>query len=221
MGIPAIEVILTTLHSGGKFGGSGYNISGGLHGVGLSVVNALSSRMIVIVLPGPGKLPTGLSARQTDTELQNLGATDRQGTTIHFYPTPRYLKRPSLIGIFLFSAYENSLFSTRGCASFSGMSGKKGFRQGVYFYRLDDFVVYINKSKEVVNDEPIYFEVKKEEVIVEVALQYNDGYSENIYSFANNIRTQEGGTHETDLKMHSRELSTIMPRKQHPQRKRS
>lgn len=200
MGIPAIEVILTTLHSGGKFGGSGYNISGGLHGVGLSVVNALSARMEVTVYRFGQTYKQLYERGKPVSELQNLGATDRQGTTIHFYPDEEIFEEIVFDRDTLIQRLRELAFLNKGLRIlFRDEREAEPYNKEFMSSGLKDFVEYINKSKEVTT-EPIYFEEKKEDVVVAVALQYNNGYSENIYSFANNIRTQEGGTHETGFK---------------------
>lgn len=201
MGIPAIEVILTTLHSGGKFGGSGYNISGGLHGVGLSVVNALSSWMEVIVYRSGETYTQRYERGKPVNQLQNLGATKRQGTTIHFFPDPEIFEETVFDRDVLIQRLRELSYLNKGLRIlFQDERDAEPYSKEFNSTGLKDFVTYINKSKEVVNLDPVYFEVKKDDVVVEAAIQYNNGYNENIYSFANNIRTQEGGTHETGFK---------------------
>jgi len=201
MGIPAIEVIMTTLHSGGKFGGSGYTISGGLHGVGLSVVNALSSRMEVIVRRDGHTYQQDYERGKPVTGLVTLGNTNKKGTTIHFFPDPEIFEVTVFDRDILIQRLRELGYLNKGLQIiFTDAREEEVFVKEFISTGLKDFVIYINKSKEVVNNDPIYFEVKKNDVVVELALQYNNGYSENIYSFANNIRTQEGGTHETGFK---------------------
>jgi DNA gyrase subunit B len=201
MGIPAIEVIMTTLHSGGKFGGSGYTISGGLHGVGLSVVNALSSKMEVIVRRDGHTYQQDYERGKPVTELVTLGNTNKKGTTIHFFPDPEIFEVTVFDRDILIQRLRELGYLNKGLQIiFTDAREEEIFVKEFISTGLKDFVIYINKSKEVVNNDPIYFEVKKNDVVVELALQYNNGYSENIYSFANNIRTQEGGTHETGFK---------------------
>ncbi len=202
MGIPALEVIMTTLHSGGKFGGSGYNISGGLHGVGLSVVNALSSHMEVTVKRD------GFIYRQCYEQgipigkVEQCGTTNENGTVIHFLPDPEIFE----ITVFEKDIIEQRLrelsFLNKGLRitlldEREEAPEKKDFH---YNNGLKDFVAYINKKKEVINEKPIYFESRKEDVIVNIVIQYNNGYNDSLYSYANNIRTQEGGTHEIGFK---------------------
>ena len=201
MGIPAIEVIMTTLHSGGKFGGSGYTISGGLHGVGLSVVNALSSQMEVIVRRDGHTYQQDYKRGKPVTGLVTLGNTNKKGTTIHFFPDPEIFEVTVFDRDILIQRLRELGYLNKGLQIiFTDAREEEIFVKEFISTGLKDFVIYINKSKEVVNTDPIYFEVKKNDVVVELALQYNNGYSENIYSFANNIRTQEGGTHETGFK---------------------
>jgi DNA gyrase subunit B len=200
MGIPALEVILTTLHSGGKFGGSGYTISGGLHGVGLSVVNALSTRMEI------GVKKDGHSYRQVYergkpiTELQVLGETQETGTNIHFWPDPEIFEETVFQRDIIIQRLRELSFLNKGLLIRFCDERDEPFTKEFDSNGLKDFVRYVNKSKEVLNEDVIFFDVKKDEVVVEVAMQYNTGYSENIYSFANNIHTQEGGTHEVGFK---------------------
>ena len=201
MGIPAIEVIMTTLHSGGKFGGSGYTISGGLHGVGLSVVNALSAKMEITVRRDGHAYKQDYGRGKPLTSLAVLGETDNTGTTINFHPDPDIFEEIVFERDILIQRLRELAYLNKGLhIVFIDSREEEVFKKEFKSTGLKDFVSYINKSKEVVNIDPIYFDVKKDDVVVEVALQYNNGYSENIYSFANNIRTQEGGTHETGFK---------------------
>lgn len=201
MGIPALEVIMTTLHSGGKFGGSGYTISGGLHGVGLSVVNALSSSMEVTVCRDGHIYKQDFERGKPVNGLVTLGETDKTGTTIHFWPDPEIFEITVFDRDILIQRLRELGYLNKGLhITFTDAREEEIYTKEFNSTGLKDFVIYINKNKELVNPDPIYFDVKKEDVVVEVALQYNTGYSENIYSFANNIRTQEGGTHETGFK---------------------
>ena len=201
IGVPAIEVILTTLHSGGKFGGTGYTISGGLHGVGLSVVNALSVKMIVKVNRDGYTYQQVYGRGKPVTDLEIVGQAKDTGTSITFYPDPEIFEEIVFERDILMQRLRELAYLNRGLhIIFSDTRGEELYRQEFKSTGLIDFVGYINKSKETVNPNPIYFETKKDDVIVKVAIQYNTGYNENIYSFANNIRTQEGGTHETGFK---------------------
>jgi DNA gyrase subunit B len=202
MGIPALEVIMTTLHSGGKFGGSGYNISGGLHGVGLSVVNALSSHMQVMVKKDGRVYRQSYEQGKPASLLEPGEETGDTGTSIHFVPDEEiFEERIFDREIIIQRLRELSFLNSNITIVFNDDREEPPYiREFHYSGGLRDFVAYINKNKEILNDKPFYFETRKEDLVVQVALQYNTGYSENIYSFANNIRTQEGGTHEIGFK---------------------
>ncbi len=202
IGKPAVEVILTTLHSGGKFGGSGYSISGGLHGVGLSVVNALSSRMEVAVKRDGFIYKQEYERGKPVSDVYICGKTEETGTIIHFIPDNEIFEETIFDReIIIQRLRELSFLNNELKVIFVDEREEEKFEM-VFYYTggLKDFVLYVNKNKEVVNPQPVCFQSKKDDVIVQVALQYNTGYSENLYSFANNIRTQEGGTHETGFK---------------------
>ena len=204
MGRPAVEVCLTVLHAGGKFGGDGYKVSGGLHGVGASVVNALSGRLMVQVYQD-GKIYQQEYARgKILYDLKVIGLTDRTGTTIQFWPDVKSEEVPD--GIFETGDFQFDVLSTR-------MREMAFLNKGVrivlkderpeepveknYHYEggIREFVKYLNRNKEVLFPEPVYIEGVRGTTTVEIALQYNDSYAENIYTFANNIHTPEGGTH--------------------------
>ncbi len=202
MGIPALEVILTTLHSGGKFGGSGYNITGGLHGVGLSVVNALSSRMDITVKRDGHVYKQSYEKGRPVTKLEIAGETRETGTSIFFRPDPDVFEETVFDREILIQRIRELSFLNKGLKLvFRDQREKEVFKQEFHYSDgIKDFVLYVNKNKDIINDPPIFFEAKKDDVIVEVGIQYNSGYRENLYSFANNIKTQEGGTHEIGLK---------------------
>lgn len=201
MGIPAIEVILTTLHSGGKFGGSGYTISGGLHGVGLSVVNALSSLMVVKI-KRDGKIYSQRYSRgKPVSSLEVIGESEETGTSIYFEPDAEIFEETTFEREILVQRIRELSFLNKGLQiEVIDECDPEGYQQIFKSNGLHDFVAYINKNKEPIHEKEIYFDVKKEDVVVEIAIQYNSAYNENIYSFANNIRTQEGGTHEVGFK---------------------
>ncbi|MEN6351533.1 MAG: DNA topoisomerase (ATP-hydrolyzing) subunit B [Syntrophomonas sp.] len=201
MGIPALEVIMTTLHSGGKFGGSGYTISGGLHGVGLSVVNALSSDLEVNVNRDGKVYRQYYKQGHPASELEIVGETDQNGTITHFQPDPEIFEELIFDREIIITRLRELSFLNQGLQIvFSDLREEEAITKEFNSTGLIDFVAYINKNKEVINDKPIYLKSKKEDVVVSTAIQYNSGYSENLYSFANNIRTQEGGTHEIGFK---------------------
>lgn len=202
VGIPALEVILTTLHSGGKFGGSGYNISGGLHGVGLSVVNALSSEMEIKVRRNNLIYRQCYEKGNPVSSLEVCGETDQTGTSISFLPDAEIFEETVFDREIIIQRLRELSFLNKGLRiHFADLRDEEPY-QKEFFYSdgLRDFIAYVNRNKEIINDKPLYFETKKDDVIVQVAIQYNTGYSENLYSFTNNIRTQEGGTHEVGFK---------------------
>ena len=207
MGRPAVEVCLTVLHAGGKFGGGGYKVSGGLHGVGASVVNALSKSLSVTVYQD-GKIYQQEYARGKYLyDLRVIGETDRTGTTIRFLPDVISDDNPDGIferGVtFDFDVLKKRLremaFLNKGIhITFTDERGETPVTEDfLYEGGLREFVKYLNHNKEVLFPEPIYTEGVKDGILVEVAMQYNDSYAENIYTFVNNIATPDGGTHLT------------------------
>ena len=208
MGRPAVEVCLTVLHAGGKFGGGGYKVSGGLHGVGASVVNALSAHLSVQVFQD-GKIYQQEYARGKYLyDLKVVGETDRTGTTIRFLPDVKSPDNPEGIfdtGDFQFDVLKNRLqemaFLNKGIRIvFRDERGETPVER-VFCYNggLREFVLHLNSHRNqeaLLPSQPIYTEGLKDGILVEVAMQYTDSYQENIYSFANNIHTHEGGTHE-------------------------
>jgi DNA gyrase subunit B len=206
VGRPAVEVCLTMLHAGGKFGGEGYKVSGGLHGVGASVVNALSRHLMVTVYQGGKIYRQEYNRGKIEYDLKIIGdAGDRTGTTVQFWPDIRSDENPD--GVFdagiefnydiLKTRMREMAFLNKGIKIVlrDEREGKEQERVFHYEGGIREFVKYLNKSREVLFPEPIYIEGVKNGVSVEAALQYNDSYAENIYTFANNIHTPEGGTH--------------------------
>ncbi|MCY7961382.1 DNA topoisomerase (ATP-hydrolyzing) subunit B [Bacillus inaquosorum] len=203
MGRPAVEVIMTVLHAGGKFDGSGYKVSGGLHGVGASVVNALSTELDVTV-HRDGKIHRQTYKRGVPVaDLEIIGETDHTGTTTHFLPDPEIFTETTVYDYDLLANRVRELaFLTKGVNITIEDKREGQERKNEYHYEggIKSYVEYLNRSKEVVHEEPIYIEGEKDGITVEVALQYNDSYTSNIYSFTNNINTYEGGTHEAGFK---------------------
>ena len=205
MGRPAVEVCLTVLHAGGKFGGEGYKVSGGLHGVGASVVNALSSHLRVEVHQGGKIYEQEYNRGKICYDLRVIGETAVTGTTMQFWPDIRSEENPDGVfdaGItFSFDTLKNRLremaFLNKGIKIILRDERGEETVERVFHYEggLREFVKYLNRNKEVLFEEPVYMEGEKDGIMVEVALQYNDTYVENIYAFANNILTPEGGTH--------------------------
>ncbi|MBR6525416.1 MAG: DNA topoisomerase (ATP-hydrolyzing) subunit B [Clostridia bacterium] len=205
MGRPAVEVCLTVLHAGGKFGGEGYKVSGGLHGVGASVVNALSSHLRVEVHQGGKIYEQEYNRGKICYDLRVIGETAVTGTTMQFWPDIRSEENPDGVFdagiVFSFDTLKNRLremaFLNKGIKIILRDERGEELVERVFHYEggLREFVKYLNRNKEVLFEEPVYMEGEKDGIMVEVALQYNDTYVENIYAFANNILTPEGGTH--------------------------
>ena len=215
IGRPAVEVCLTILHAGGKFGGGGYKVSGGLHGVGASVVNALSRHLKVLVYQD-GKIYQQEYARgKVLYDLKTVGETERTGTTIQFWPDVKGMSVNDEgvdEGIFETGAFNFDTLKTRFREmAFLNRGIRIVFRdergetpvERVFHYEggISEFVKYINKNKEVLFPEPIYINGMVGTTSVEVAMQYNDTYTENIFTFVNNIHTPDGGTHMAGFSM--------------------
>ena len=201
-GRPAVEVILTVLHAGGKFGGGGYKVSGGLHGVGASVVNALSSELEVYV-HRDGHIHYQKYERGVPVEdIKIIGESEETGTTIHFKPDTEIFTETDVYEYELLATRIRELaFLNRGL-SLTIEDKREDGKKAEYHYEggIKSYVEHLNRTKEVLHEEPIYIEGEKEGISVEVSMQYNDSYTGYIYSFANNIHTHEGGTHEFGFK---------------------
>jgi len=202
MGIPTVEVVHTVLHAGGKFGGNGYSVSGGLHGVGASVVNALSQYMEVEVSRDGNVYYQRYERGHTVCELKVIGKSSSTGTKTTFKPDGEIFdtlifSRETLLNRFREMAFLNKEVRI----IFSDSRGEEPFCEELYYEGgIISYVQYLNRKEEVLHDPPIYVCGEKDGSFAEVAMQYNDSYVENIYSYANNIRTHEGGTHLTGFK---------------------
>lgn len=201
MGIPTVEVIFTVLHAGGKFGQGDYKTSGGLHGVGASVVNALSSSLTVnTVRDGVEYEEDFENGGQPVGTLKKLGKTKKNsGTTVTFKPDPEIFSTTKFNYDTLAERLRESAFLLKGVKIV--LTDERTDTQDVFLFEdgIKEFVSYLNEDKDTLGD-VMYFEGQKDGVEVEVAGQYNDGYSENIMSFVNNVRTKDGGTHEAGMK---------------------
>ncbi|SMO93731.1 DNA gyrase subunit B [Melghirimyces algeriensis] len=202
MGRPAVEVVMTVLHAGGKFDGDGYKFSGGLHGVGVSVVNALSEWLEVQV-KREGKIHVQRYRRGIpESDLKVVGETEETGTRVIFKPDPEIFTETT---VYDYSILQNRLrelaFLNQGLRiqlsdrREDGKSHEYKFDGGIR-----SFVEHLNKNRETLHQPPIYIEGQKDDIEVQIALQYNDSFSSNIYSYTNNIHTHEGGTHEAGFK---------------------
>ena len=202
LGIPAVEVIHTVLHAGGKFGGGGYKVSGGLHGVGASVVNALSTRMEVEIKRN-GKIYKQCYERgKTVTKLEVIGEAKRTGSRTTFWPDPEIFETT----VFEYGVLEHRLremaFLNKGI-KIVFKDEREGKGKGETFHYeggIKEFVKYINKNKDAIHDDVIYFEIIKDTCEVEVAMQYTTSYNELVLGYANNINTTDGGTHIVGFK---------------------
>ncbi|AUJ24547.1 DNA topoisomerase (ATP-hydrolyzing) subunit B [Virgibacillus dokdonensis] len=200
-GRPALEVIMTVLHAGGKFGGGGYKVSGGLHGVGASVVNALSSSLEVYVHRDNNIHFLRFEKGVPQGEIKVIGETDITGTIVHFTPDPTIFDETTEYNFdTLVQRLRELAFLNKGLTI--TIEDKRTDKEPVsYCYEggICSYVEFINQTKEVLH-EPFYAEGEDQGIAVEIALQYNDGFASNLYSFANNIHTYEGGTHEAGFK---------------------
>lgn len=199
-GRPAVEAALTLLHAGGKFGGNGYEISGGLHGVGLSVVNALSRWLQVEIRRGGRRYCQRYERGQIKSPLKDAGASEETGTTVHFLPDGQIFTERKFNKEYIAARIRDLSYLNRGLRFLLIDEIEEDRKEFHHEGGIADFVRSLNRNKEVLHQEPLYFSVKKEGMVIEVALQYHTGYVENIYSYANNIHTQEGGTHEAGFK---------------------
>ena len=202
MGKATVEVIMTVLHAGGKFGGGGYKVSGGLHGVGASVVNALSEYCEVTVKREGFIWQQKYSRGNVLCDLTKIGESDEHGTKVLFKPDHEIFEDTVYDFEILASRLRELAFLNKGIAITLTDNREEEPRVEKYHYEggIKEFVSYLNRNKEVLHESPIYVEGEKDGIIAEIALQYNDGYNENLYSFANNIDTIEGGTHLAGFK---------------------
>lgn len=202
MGRPAVEVIMTVLHAGGKFGGGGYKVSGGLHGVGASVVNALSSKLEVEVHRDGKVYYQEYHRGVPQADLTVIGETEKRGTKVCFQPDTEIFTETIVYEFDILATRLRELaFLNRGLKIIIEDKRENG-KQKEYCYEggIASFVEHLNRTREALHEPPIFIEAEKDGLHVEVAIQYNDSYTSNIYSFANNINTHEGGTHESGFK---------------------
>ncbi len=205
--MPAVQVVLTMLHAGGKFDASNYKVSGGLHGVGVSCVNALSEEFDVEIWRDDYAWEQDYSKGAPISKLRKMGPTKRKGTKVHFLPdksifTVHEFNYDTLAQrlrelAFLNKGLEIHLTDERTTDAKTGESKHQEFK---YAGGIAEFIKHINKGKQVLHDKPIYMEAERDNVAMEIALQYNDAYSETVFTFANNINTVDGGTHLSGFK---------------------
>lgn len=206
MGISTVEVVFTQLHAGGKFGGGGYKVSGGLHGVGASVVNALSEYLEVEIKNGEHIFYQKYERGQGVGSLKQIGETIETGTKVHFKPDGEIFKEGLVYDYDVLrrrlreQAFLNAGINITLIDKRTDAPEDKKMVELKYDGGIREFVEYLNRNKEVIHEDVIYVNAVREDSEAEVAMQYNDGYNEMIMSFANNINTTEGGTHETGFK---------------------
>ena len=202
-GRPAVETVFTVLHAGGKFGGGGYKVSGGLHGVGASVVNALSTDLTVQVFKEGNIYEQSYKRGAVLDDLKIIGTTDKHGTSVYFVPDPEIFQETTE---FDFDKLANRVrelaFLNKGLKlTITDFREEEPVRKSFcYEGGIKSYVEHLNKSKQVLFEEPIYVEGEQDGIKVEVAMQYTSGYHTNLLSFTNNIHTYEGGTHESGMK---------------------
>ncbi|MFR3287337.1 MAG: ATP-binding protein, partial [Enterococcus casseliflavus] len=202
-GRPAVETVFTILHAGGKFGGGGYKVSGGLHGVGSSVVNALSTTLDVKVYKEGKVYYQEYHRGAVVDDLKVIDETDRHGTTVHFVPDPEIFTETTVFNFDKLATRVRELaFLNRGLKI--SIEDKREEKPVLKEYHYDggikSYVEHLNASKTVIFPDPIYLEGEQQGITVEVSMQYTDSYHSNLLSFANNIHTYEGGTHEFGFK---------------------
>ena len=202
MGIPTLEVVLTVLHAGGKFGGDGYKVSGGLHGVGSSVVNALSLWLVAEVRDGENKHIMRFARGKTVEKIHTVPCTAERGTTIRFQADPEIFETTRYDYNVLLKRLRESAFLNAGIRITLRDEREDEPTEDVLHYDggIRQFVTYLNETKTPIHEQVIYMEGARDNSMAEVAMQYTDAYNESIISFANNIETTEGGTHETGFK---------------------
>ena len=208
-GRPALEVVYTVLHAGGKFGGGGYKVSGGLHGVGASVVNALSEWLTVQVHRDGKIYEMKVSRGHITQEMTVVGTTDRTGTTVTFKPDPEMFEDTVYDYEILHTRMREEAFLNAGLRirTVDKRPGKEQEDNMCYAGGIREFVTWLNKSKDPLHSQVVYMSGMKDDSMAEVAFQYHDGYNETILSFANNVHTPEGGMHEEGFK---RALTTVL-----------
>ena len=208
-GLPALEVVFTVLHAGGKFGGGGYKVSGGLHGVGASVVNALSEWLEVQVHKDGQIYEMKFSRGDITQPMKVVGKTDKTGTVVTFKPDPEMFDVTTYSYEVIHTRMQQQAFLNAGLkiSTFDKREGQEASDSMCYEGGIREYVTWLNQNKTPVQDDVIYMRGTKDDSSVEIAMQYNDGYSETIVSFANDVRTPEGGMHEEGFK---RALTTVL-----------
>ncbi|MBD5162837.1 MAG: DNA topoisomerase (ATP-hydrolyzing) subunit B [Oscillibacter sp.] len=208
-GLPALEVVFTVLHAGGKFGGGGYKVSGGLHGVGASVVNALSEWLEVQVHKDGQIYEMKFSRGDITQPMTVIGTTDKTGTVVTFKPDPEMFDITTYSYEIIHTRMQQQAFLNAGLkiSTFDKREGQEASDSMCYEGGIREYVTWLNQNKTPIQEDVIYMRGMKDDASVEVAVQYNDGYNETIVSFANDVRTPEGGMHEEGFR---RALTTVL-----------
>jgi DNA gyrase subunit B len=201
-GVPGVELALTVLHAGGKFDKDSYKVSGGLHGVGVSVVNALSESLVVTVDRDGARHQMSFVRGQTRQKLSVIGMAPGTGTTVHFKPDPQIFSVLEYSWRTLEDRLRQLAFLNGGISITLTDERDEPTRTETFLYKggLVEFVSWLNRSKKVLHPKPVHFSATRDDVDVDIALQYEDGYNENTFTFVNNINTHEGGTHLTGFR---------------------
>jgi DNA gyrase subunit B len=201
--VSALEVAMTKLHAGGKFDKKSYKVSGGLHGVGVSCVNALSSTLIATVYKDGKVHQQTFHKGDPEAPLKIIGESDKVGTTVQFYPDPEIFQETTIFSYDLLAVRLRELaFLNKGIVIqlIDKREGKEKEKEFYYEGGIVSFVEYLNEGATKINEDIIYLQKEKEDIELEVAIQYNESYTEQVHSFVNNINTQEGGTHVSGFK---------------------
>jgi len=206
--IPAAQVVMTTLHAGGKFDSSTYKVSGGLHGVGVSCVNALSEELDLEIWRDGATWEQTYSKGDPTSKMKKVGAAKRRGTKVHFLPDRSIFTATEYNYDTLAQRLRELAFLNKGLLitltderSTDAKTGEAKHSEFKYNGGIAEFIKHLNRGKQVLHDKPIYMESERNGVVMEIGLQYNDGYSESVFSFANNINTVDGGTHLSGFRM--------------------
>src|SRR5437016_6586809 len=206
--VPAAEVVMTKLHAGGKFDSSSYKVSGGLHGVGVSCVNALSEELELEIWRDGATWQQTYSAGEPTSKLKKAGATKKRGTKVHFIPDRAIFTATEYNYDTLAQRLRELAFTNKGLQitltderATDSKTGEPKHTEFKYNGGIAEFIKHLNRGKQVLHDKPIYMEAERSGVVMEIGLQYNDAYSESVFSFANNINTVDGGTHLSGFRM--------------------
>src|SRR4030088_1449975 len=206
--VPAAQVVMTTLHAGGKFDSSSYKVSGGLHGVGVSCVNALSEDLELEIWRDGATWEQTYSKGEPTIKLKKTGATKKRGTKVHFLPDKSIFTATEYNYDTLAQRLRELAFLNKGLQitltderNTDAKSGEPKHSEFKYNGGIADFIKHLTRGKQVLHDKPIYMEAERNGVVMEIGLQYNDAYSESVFSFANNINTVDGGSHLSGFRM--------------------